>query len=97
MKLRIARKIWEAIGGPRACRYSGAQKDRACGIMGRTRSQREAHAYWDHLMNDVWGVAGRAELVARAGRPGVALDLLMSHPESEWKYGPLAKRLAGGG
>lgn len=86
MKLRLAKKIVKAIGTPRESAYSERQKDLALNRMERTESYRRDRDFFYEVL-DRLGPLGRAHVLARTGRPDMALDLLMRTPEDEWKYG----------
>jgi hypothetical protein len=89
MRLRTALKICKAVGTPRESAYSDGKINSALRRCERTRSYRESSAFWDSLMKFL-GPGGRAELAVRWGQPGKALDILMRHPESEWRGDPSA-------
>lgn len=82
MKLRIAKKIRNSIGTPRASRYTGRQQDIALARVDRTKSERESQAFWHDFMAAI-GPSGRAQVTARhdAAR---ALEILMETPEETW-------------
>lgn len=84
MRLRTAMKIRNAIDTPRESAYSRAQLNRALARFDRTRSAREDHDFFWALMRRL-GPPGRAHLLARLGKPGMALDLLMRTPEDQWQ------------
>lgn len=91
MPWRVAKKIRKAIGTAREAAYSGAQLDAALDRYDRLRTARQNRDYWHALMGAA-GVLGRAEVLAGCGAPGMALDLLMRTPESEWRYGKARAR-----
>lgn len=51
MKLRIARKIYNAIGGERDRCYSTTQKQHALNRVEKTASSKDVNEYWHAMMN----------------------------------------------
>lgn len=88
MKLRLANKIMNAVGTTRQSAYTEGQIRRANARYSRTRSSREAEAFWNATMRAI-GVEGRAQIVA-SWDPARALEILMEHDESEWAGDPAA-------
>ena len=83
MNLRIAKKICKKIANMdigESSPYSEEQIQTALNRIERTKSQKDATQFWNHLMVDL-GVEGRAEVLADIGAPGMAFDLLM---REEW-------------
>jgi hypothetical protein len=81
MRLRTAKKIWNAIGSPREHRYTTDQKARAIDRMERTRISRHNTEFFIALC-DALGPLGRARLQRDKG---VALDILMRSDEKDWQ------------
>lgn len=85
MKLRLAKKIWNALGTPREAVYNYQQKDRAVRRMERTKGCRENREFWDVLMA-VLGPRGRAEVI-KDNCPAGFFKIMMDTPDEEFKYG----------
>ncbi|HEY1189892.1 MAG TPA: hypothetical protein VGE74_19740 [Gemmata sp.] len=62
MRLRLAKKIAKTIGTARETAYSERQQELALNRLDRTKSQREAEAFWNEMMAAL-GPDGRAALV----------------------------------
>lgn len=67
MRLRVALKIWSAIGGERDSAYTEAQKSAAVRRYDRLRTAKENVAYWHALMR-LLGRKGRDALATGAPR-----------------------------
>lgn len=85
MKLRLAKKIWNALGTSREAAYNYQQKDQAVRRMERTKKFRENREFWDVLMGTL-GPRGRAE-VLKDSCPAGFFKIMMDTPDEEFKYG----------
>ncbi len=80
MKLRIALKIYKAIGTPRDTAYTGWQKWTAIRRVERCKSDRLNNLYWNGLMRNM-GPSGRAQVLPAS----MGFGLLMRTPIEQWR------------
>ena len=83
MKLRIAKKIYNAVGGPRGDCYSQDQKCLALDRIERLASSKAVDKWWCDLM-DSFGPEGRAMCLAKS-MPASALRILCEQVEGIFK------------
>ena len=83
MKLRLARKLFKAVGTDRERAYTPRQMAKAIARVLRTRSSKDDTAWWNRTVEEL-PLRYRVEAAVSIGWLDVALDLLMEAPEQSW-------------